>query len=118
MNKPQIQAEINRLVAYLKERRLNLPSIVFEADHSCKTAAKALDTFRYDLSKLEEKEVINSKEDQKRSEAATKVLDSILDDLEKIGTRIDKELLTIHASTRARLNETRAALRFMTQRRK
>jgi len=81
MTKPMILSEMTRLQAYLKDRRLNLPEIIFEADSGVRVAEERLKELTPMLESAEQQEAKLSEETKRRREEANKRLHVYMDKL-------------------------------------
>lgn len=82
MNKSQILAEMQRLEVYLKEQKMNLPGVVFDADTNVKVAQERLEELQIELDKQIDMQQENSKIEQKKikdeSDALSKLIDKLI----------------------------------------
>ena len=102
--------EQKRLEAYLKDRKLNLPEIIYLDDHSVKVAVKRLKELSELIADEKERESIIKAEQAEEIEASRVLLESNIQALRDVKQLFKDSFTDLHPQSRARSLEITQAI--------
>lgn len=111
MTKAQILQEMQQMEAYLKERKLNLPEVIFLSDNSVHTANKRLKELQTELDKQMALTEEQQRIEQESIDKSTALLNGILDEVREIIVSLDDKSMKLHSIHRGRFLEVSKSLK-------
>lgn len=111
MTKAQILQEMHQMEAYLKERKLNLPEVIFLSDNGVQTANKRLRALQIQLDEQMALTVEQQAQEQKKIDASEVLLLSLLTKIRTVSDLMDTESAKLHHTHRGRFLEANSTLK-------